>query len=379
MAGLDRGNAVIPKAMHFAPADLPVEFDLRPERAGFTMRGWDFTRVELAEALNGHRMLNPAMELGTNACPWGCLFCFTEDPKNPSGRKRRLKSELQLDERLSLIDQAADLGTRSINLVGAGEPTIDPGFWQIVERMNKRNITPIIYSEGALRLTRREFVKRLYDTGATVVIKANSLWDHEYQNFIVRGLTQNPAAENYARQRNRALDLLLEAGFADCNPTRLALDTIVTKQNRAEIPALHRYARKHNIFVLFVNYLPSGRSSDGVSDALSREEQRAVFDELAHIDAEEFNIPHRSHFPYAGGVPCSIRGTGLFVKITGEVFDCPGELISLGNIRNEPLSSIWEKARPITQGFDGGCAPRDTFWETKDQSSRRRQLPVLIS
>jgi len=324
-------------------------------------------------------MLNPAIELGTNVCPWGCLFCFTENPDNPTGRKLRLKTEMSLGERLSLIDQVAALGTRSINWVGAGEPTIDPDFWEIIEHVAKRGITPIIYTEGALRLTNRDFVKRLYDGGATVVLKVNSLWDHDYQNSIVRGATKNAAADNYTQRRNHALELLLEEGFADCNSTRLAMDTIITKQNLAEVPALHRYARRHNIFVLFVNYLPSGRSTDGVSDALTREQQFAVFEELAQIDAEEFGIAHRSKFPYAGGVPCSIRGTGLFIKITGQVFDCPGELMPLGSVRTESLSSIWNKARPITKAFDGGCAPRDEFWRLGDTPRTGRQLPVLVS
>lgn len=359
--------------------DLPYEFDLRPANVGFTMRGWDFTRVEINQAIKSHRMLNPAIELGTNVCPWGCLFCFTEDPRNPSGRKRRLKSEMSLRERLTLIDEAAALGARSINWVGAGEPTIDPDFWQITEHITKSGITPIIYTEGTLRLTERDFVKRLYDVGATVVLKVNSLWNHDYQNAIVRGATSNRGADDYTKRRNRALDLLLEEGFASYNATRLAMDTIISKQNLAEVPVLHRYARRHNIFVLFVNYLPSGRSTDGVSDALTREQQFSVFKELAQIDADEFGITHRSKFPYAGGVPCSIRGTGLFVKITGQVFDCPGELMNLGNVRTESLSSIWDKALPITRNFDGGCAPRDNFWQGPQIRKSTRELPVLVS
>ena len=134
----------------------------------------------------------------------------------------------------------------------------------------------------------------------------------------------------------------------------------------------------HNIFVLFINYLQPGLSSDGVSDALTREEQFTVFDELVRIDAEEFGLFHRSQFPYAGGVPCSIRGTGLFIKITGKVFDCPGELIPLGNARTEPLADIWKRARPITKAFDGGCTPRDEFWRANRVLSMGRRVPVQI-
>lgn len=351
-----------------APAgnELPYEFDLRYAGRGFTMRGWDFTRAELAAAIKEHRMLNPALELGTNSCPWNCTFCFTEDPANAAGRKRRLENEMTLSERLALIDAVASLGARSINFVGAGEPTIDPHFWHLLERMIEHDITPIIYTEASLRLTNKSWVRRLYEMGATVVLKVNSFFNEEYQNAVVqggRGLA--PFGTNsYAAKRNEAIKLLIEEGFTDSEPTRLAFDTIVCKQNAGEVIALHKYARARNIFVLFVGYIPSGRSADGIHDALSRAEQFALFDEIAKVDRETFGILHRSKFPYSGGVPCSMRGTGLYVKITGEVFDCPGELFSLGNSRSEPLATIWNRARPITESLDGGCAPREAFWRT---------------
>lgn len=343
---------------------LPYEFDLRPKRLGYTMKGWDFTRAQLAEAIINHRMLNPAIELGTNICPWNCSFCFTEDPNNAFGQKHRLSNELTLEERLSLIDQAAALGARTINIVGAGEPTVDPNIWKLLERVAALGITPILYTEGSLRLTDRDFVSRLYALGATVVLKVNSLWNAEYQNSIVRGIGAkvNRDANSYTRLRNKAIATLLEEGFADCDPTRLAFDTIVCRQNVDEIPALHLYARANNIFALLVGYLPAGRSSEGSQDALTKAELFDLFERLARLDSEQFGIEHRAVFPYAGGVPCSIRGTGLFIKITGEVFDCPGEMITLGNVRKERLANIWQRARPIMEGFDGRCTPREEFW-----------------
>ncbi|HEX8565076.1 MAG TPA: radical SAM protein [Pyrinomonadaceae bacterium] len=361
---IERGKITIPLPTKF---NLPIELDLRPKGIGYTMRGWDFSRFQVEEAIRNQRMLNPAMELGSNVCPWNCSFCFTEHPDNPS--KRRLKNELSLAKRLSLIDEAAELGTRSINFVGAGEPTIDPNFWGIVERMVSKNITPIIYTEGTLRLLNVDFTRKLYDSGATVVLKVNSLRNHEYQNSIVRGNGKNVNADSYTTKRNKVIELLIKEGFADSEPTRLAFDTIITKQNIDEVADIHRYARRNNIFVLFVNYLPSGRSSDGASDALSRDEQFKVFEDFAKIDLEEFGLSHSTKFPYAGGIPCTIRGTGLFVKITGKVHDCPGVLIALGDYRKESLSEIWKRARSITQSFDGGCAPRDQFWKTHEKQN----------
>ena len=102
----------------------------------------------------------------------------------------------------------------------------------------------------------------------------------------------------------------------------------------------------------------------GESGALTRIEQFILFETLSQIDTLEYRMPvHRSDFPYAGGTPCTLRGTGLFIKIRGEAHDCPGELHALGNVRTESLATIWERVRPITQGFDGGCAPREAFWK----------------
>jgi MoaA/NifB/PqqE/SkfB family radical SAM enzyme len=343
---------------------LPPEFDL-PSKYGFTMKGWDFSTAELRDAMEGKRMLNPAFELASNFCPWNCGFCFTEDPLNTEGTKRRLNNEMTIAARLGLIEQAADLGTRSINFVGAGEPTIDPDFFKLLGEMKRLGITPIVYSEGALKLTDRDFVRRLFDTGATVVLKVNTLEDEAYQNAIVAGPAgrKTPRQQNYFRARNRALEILIDEGFAGSDPTRLAFDTIICKENVEEILRIHRYARRNNIFVLFVNYLPSGRSTEVMHNAITREEQFAIFEQMAEIDRQEFGIEHRACFPYAGGVPCTIRGFGLYVKITGKVFDCPGESQEMGNFRDESLADIWKRAHSIQSGFDGGCLPRKLFWE----------------
>lgn len=349
---------------------VPKEFDIIRTGKGYTMKGWDFTVAEIQEALKTDRMLNPAFELASNVCPWDCYFCFTEDPSNPEGLKKKLENEMTLDERLNLIDQAKALGARSINIVGAGEPTIDPNFFTIVEHMAKLGITPIIYTEGALRLMDPKFSQRLYETGATVVLKVNSLINESYQNAVVNSGDRRaqPLKINYLHARNKALEILMQTGFNKHDPTRLAFDTIICRENYAEIPEIHRFARDRNIFVLFVNYLPSGRSSKPFENAVSKQEQFKIFEEMGKIDSIEYGLPqHSTTFPYAGGVPCSIRGLGLFVKIKGDALYCPGENDPIGNVRQQSLRELWDKAKITRLSFDGGCAPRDTFWTAQEK------------
>jgi hypothetical protein len=168
---------------------------------------------------------------------------------------------------------------------------------------------------------------------------------------------------SYTAERQKALEALMDIGFNLPVPTRLAFDCIICRENIAEIEDIHRFGRLNNIFVLFVNYLPSGRTTDGHTSAISWEDQHKVFRRLAEIDEHEFGLKHATHFPYSGGVPCTIRGLGLFVTIRGDVFDCPGESVQLGNLKEESLVSVWQKAHAITEKFDGGCFPRQQFWK----------------
>ena len=94
------------------------------------------------------------------------------------------------------------------------------------------------------------------------------------------------------------MENLYDVGFNKSVPTRLAFDTIISKENADEIPDLHRYARKNNIFILLVNYLPSGRSEDPHTSMLDWNRQHVIYKELRAIDKNEFGLSAASQFPY---------------------------------------------------------------------------------
>lgn len=338
------------------------ELDHTPDH-GLIMKGWDFSQAEAGAALAAGRILNPAIELCSNVCPWNCDFCFTESAF--AGKKRRLPNELSFEQRVRLLEELADLGARSINIVGAGEPTIDPFFFDLLEVIGRLGMTPLVYTEGSLKLSDRDFCRRVYDAGATIVLKVNSLWQEAYQNSILvsGNVNQHTPKFNYFEHRQQALANLIELGFNATTPTRLAFDTIICRENADEIETLHRFARDNNIFILLVNYLPSGRSASGHTNSLSRAEQFDMFARIARIDREEYGISQRGIFPYAGSQPCLIRGTGLFVKINGDVLACPGETRPVGNILQDPLAEIWTRLADVRAAFDGHCPPRERFWK----------------
>ena len=159
----------------------------------------------------------------TNACPFDCFHCFTD----------KMKRTLSLDDIKNVIDQLADLKTHAIDFVGEGEPTIDKDFFEIVEYTASKNIQAVVYTEAATRLRNRDFVTRLYDSGASVCPKCDSLYNEEYQNWVV-----GDKRGKYFRARNEALELLMKCGFNSVQrdgTTRLGFDMVVSKKNFHEV------------------------------------------------------------------------------------------------------------------------------------------------
>lgn len=355
------------------PEDLPPEFDIREH--GFVMRGWDFSRKEMAAAINAGRMLNVTFEGMSNYCPWNCDYCYTERDASPEAEKRRLATELPLVDRLRIISEAAALGARSMNFIGAGEPTLDPNFWEIVGHTASLGLTPIVFTEASFRLTDDAFVQKLYDLGATVVIKVNSLRDRVYQESVVAGETNGKRAQGYFDERNHAIMTCQMAGFARCTPTRFGFDTIITRRNLHDIKSLHFYARMSNIFLVLKNFLRTGRVKNEREDALSNEEQAHLWQTLREQDRDRFGIKQSGIFPFGGSHPCTLRSTGVHISIEGKVFRCDGEEDPLGDLRTESLADVWARVRHIDQNVMGLCPPRERHWAKTSDGHRR--LPVI--
>jgi len=333
-----------------------------PVGIGALLKGWaiaeDFyRRADTLPVVNFRAM--------TNACPFDCFHCFTD----------KMKRTLTLDEIKNVIDQLADLNTHTIDFVGEGEPTVDKDFFTIVEYTAKKGIQPVVYTEAATRLRDRNFALRLYDSGASVCPKCDSLYDEEYQNWVV-----GDRRGRYFRQRNEALELLMELGFnraEDDGTTRLGFDMVVSKRNIHEVERTLRFCRDNNLWLILVFFLTSGRSAKSdfdrglmVSEAEKVEMRRIV----QSVDAD-YNHSHQMWNNFA-----TMRCIE-FVEIFGDgrVTACPGNDTPIGNVRDEPLRVLRDKLLSRfpyhdKRHFDGNCPYRPrldgSLSEARDEGSR---------
>lgn len=78
----------------------------------------------------------------TGACNADCTICFTD--------RKKKAGELEIAERNKLIREAASLGAKYIYVPGEGEPTIDGGFWDMLEACKENGVQAVVFTNGIL-------------------------------------------------------------------------------------------------------------------------------------------------------------------------------------------------------------------------------------
>lgn len=275
----------------------------------------------------------------TSACPHNCFHCFTD----------KQQETLPLAKIKNVIDQLDDMNAWTIYYDGEGETTLDPNFFPIIEYTQKKGIQSVVFSEAATKLRERDFVRRLYDTGASVVVKCDSLFDPEYQNWVV-----GDKADLYFKQRNEAVELLIKEGFAavsDDGTTRLGFDMVVSRLNVSEVERTLRYCRERNIWIIFAFYLPAGRSGSENFDQtlfVSEEKKESMRSIIKKVD-REFGFEHPMYNNFATA-PCM-----ELVQIYGDgrVSPCPGNETIIGNINDTPIKTLHKM---ILEQFPAHCS-----------------------
>lgn len=316
-----------------------------PVGIGVVLRGWDITEQEFKTNL-------PVVDFRamTNACPHNCFHCFTD--KNPR--------TLTLEQIKRIIDELAEMKAHSIDFLGEGEPTIDPYFFEIIEYTASKGVVPVVFTDGATKLRDREFTRRLKNAGASVCPKCDSLFNAQYQNWVV-----GDKSGKFFDQRNESVKILMEEGFNEINPegaTRLGFDMVVSSQNIDEVPETLRFCRENNIWVIFAFYLPAGRSDSQNFDQKlqpSEQQKKKMREAIEKIDRDEFGFNHTIWNNFAT-MPCIER---MQIYGDGRVSPCPGNETVIGRIQENSIKELHQKIlekfpshNPAS--FDGHCLYR---------------------
>lgn len=286
------------------------------------LRGYTYTMDEAYAARDNGQLL--CLRLDTNyECNIACKYCYSsplQTGKTPQMSKEMLKS---------VIDQAYDIGMKAVIYLGGGEPLLYEHFWWFMEYLNKLNVVPVVFTNGIL--VTKETARRLYEVGATVMIKFDGL--EETQNKLT-----GPKSFD---KIHRGFEMLLESGYGDLtdvNETRMGAAPCACNVNYQEIPDIWRMLRKNGVYPNVERATSIGRAKIG-DLSLDNSQTKWLYDTLREIDREEFGIQWES--PYSGypAHSCYISLIGCHVKADGGVALC-SEFDSHANINEKPLADI---------------------------------------
>lgn len=335
--------------------------------------GWgNFSEVELHEKTEDDIFKLKCLDIDFGiGCTLNCPHCF----KRTYNDDFDTNNILNLTDYLSFIDEAIELGLKSIKIVGAGEPFENPEILPFLRKMTALGIHVSIFTKGHVLgndslakkffgkygiETAEQLVTELFQLNTSILLGYNSS-KKEVQALYV-GLQGNHL-DIFFNAREHALYLLCKIGFNDYHPkkaTRLAVIAAPFKtENLEEIFDIFKWARRRNIYTITC---PTTESGDGRKEMERVSKKQAdKFDYYRKIAIDfyikiydwsiEQGIVRLDDFIkdgvslYPGAHVCNQTACGMYITFDGKVMQCPGfdNAVSLidNDVRKSGIRETW--------------------------------------
>jgi len=294
----------------------------------------------------------------TQACDLACVHC------RASAQPDRHPMELSTSEGKALIDQIVAMYVPVFVLTG-GDPIKRPDLFELIGHARSRGVR-VSLTPSATPLLTREIIAHLKEAGlARLAVSMDGASAETHDAF--RGMSGSFA---------RTLDAVR---WANEIGLPVQINTTFSRRNIGEIDAIVALTKSLNITLWSVFFLvPTGRGK--LNDLQSAAEFEQVFEKIyrlsksASFDIKTTEAPHYRRFllqqrvaerkageqavipeKVADAIGRAPRGLNdgkgfVFISHVGEVFPSGFLPVSAGNIRHEPLSTVYRES-PLFQGL----------------------------
>jgi radical SAM protein with 4Fe4S-binding SPASM domain len=275
----------------------------------------------------------------TNLCNLRCRHCYQEDfsKRNDLDWSGLKKVSNNILNTIKEWDQTA-----CIHLTG-GEPLLKPELFLLLDELNQK---PVVEELGIITngiCFDRDMIKKLSSFSKLKKIKISLDGADAEINDAIR---QKGAFEKVIKN----IPLIKKE-----NSFEIILMFTAMKINYKNIPSLFKLCRDLDINGLIIErFIPLGRGRESLDEVLSKEEWKemirmlldffSIEDENSLLPYQAFQISFHGEEPELLGAPCVIGRDGLCIMPEGNVFPCRRFPISIGNLLNDSLKTIWEKS-----------------------------------
>ena len=268
----------------------------------------------------------------TARCPCSCWHCSFSD--------RSKKDALSLTEIKQTISGLQDLGSSLIGITG-GEPLVRKDLEKIIEAIGPRSM-PVMFTTG-YNLT-RERVRSLKDAGLEIPVLS---LDH----YIPEKHDKGRGVKGIFKSTLKAIEYFKSEGFytaVSFVPSRELLD-----EPEEAFQVLDFFKDIGINDIRLTSPILSGKLTCTHEEKLSEQHKAVIFDMQKKCTSEK-GYPGSFAYDFFEGKDYYGCGAGYhyaFIDSMGNLCPCDFAMISLGNIKKEPLKDVWERTN---QSF---CVP----------------------
>ena len=212
------------------------------EPTKFPMKGIDNLPLEkiIAPSLDPHSPQVACIGIGVRAvCNYDCVYCY-------AGHSTK-RGDLSVEEYVDVVNQAVELGVKTIIMTGAGgksEPGLFKGLLPILEAASSRGMSTAIFTNGSQfgddkvaaihGLNAKEMAARARELKVSIFLSCESM-----QPELYKSITKKPYDTFELGMAN-----LIDAGFINepGEETSVTISSVVMRENFEELPKLQEFA-----------------------------------------------------------------------------------------------------------------------------------------
>jgi len=260
-------------------------------------------------------------------CNLKCVYCLSNAPFISKKRKKENnKTKLSLDEIKNNIKQAKDLGIKVVSITGSGEPLLYKNLKELIEFIKNLDLKIVLFTNSLL--LSKELAEWLDERNVNLIVKLNSFVPEINDKLVGLKGAQRVFLEK--------IKMLVEMGFA--KDRRLALNSIICKDNYQEIPDLFIFCRKNGIIPWIEVVTITGRAKEEMK--LPKEKIEALYKNLSEIDKKQFCYEWIPDSPIVGADRRRYKFVAQ-IDIFGNVYHTDANITDeVGNIRNKSLYDL---------------------------------------
>jgi radical SAM protein with 4Fe4S-binding SPASM domain len=255
------------------------------------------------------------------ACNMKCIFCYVDGDRPGMWDPEELEP---------VLEEAHDLGMRKIQLSG-GEPLAYPHLKTVLEKLSGLDIDILLATNATL--VTQENAELLARHRVNVGVSFETI-DEEVSDM----LSDVPGSHT---KKLRGIEMLKEAGYTQSPdlPMNVIMKTLI--HNFPTYIDTWNWAKEQGIQPILDRAIPGERCK--AEWVVKPAQLRYLLDQIGEIEGVYHKIP------FVNNEGCNRMGSSAHIEVDGNIFPCAGIPVSMGDVREQSLTSIWTNSTLVQQ------------------------------